>query len=817
MSKFKTQSKQNANLNPNQLSLLSFFKKDEEINKIPSLTKNYNIDEKNNSDFLSTDLTLSDNNILGRISLKSNPNKNLLIKNQFEREYINLNFYGQMYFPKEEISFRQYQFDIVKSCLFQNTLVCLPTGLGKTFIASVVMYNFHLWFKGKIFFLAPTRPLINQQKHSFIKIFPGIDAVEITGKQSISSRINSYSTTKIFFMTPQTLENDIKNGIFQDVDKISLLIFDEAHKTTGNYSYSNICKEIEMNQVKCRMIGLSASPGTNLEAIQIVINNLKITSIELRTENDEELKKYIFNKRIQIAEIEEQENQICHKRLIDKIINSRLEVMKKFSICDKKISVNYINMIFLLKCQDKFKQDRILFEEEYGRSMVSEIYDNFSLLFSLVNAKKLLNTHGIESFKSAIYNIETGNCKKKVKSNTYNSSSVKKQNISKARENLLKSEDFLDLKESLLIRQEIKSKEKREQLHPKLKKLNEIIKSNLVSLKSSSKAIIFTQFKDSAKEIYNNLESIFQNEIKCSVFHGQDKNFSQKDQLNIMKCFREGQIRILIATSVAEEGLDIGEVDLIICYDIASSSPIRMIQRFGRTGRKRDGVVIILAAKGEEKNKYFQCLQKLKSVNKELKVLCNGINNNNKLKLYNGEKNLYIPYEMIEKVEYFEINDEVIDNADDFLSEIDDENDEDDSMKDVIENDFNNPNPKTGNKIQIEIDDFSNFEEDNDNISKENKFNIINTNSFQTESKNQKKKLLNFSLFKSSNKLIVSQQEQINKDQPPNFISDDELIKFFELSQNESNLNEISENPEKRSLKRLCSDGNENIKMFKKN
>ena len=60
-------------------------------------------------------------------------------------------------------AFRTYQFQIVRSALFENTLVTLPTGLGKTFIASTVMFNFHRWFtNGQIFFVAPTKPLINQ-------------------------------------------------------------------------------------------------------------------------------------------------------------------------------------------------------------------------------------------------------------------------------------------------------------------------------------------------------------------------------------------------------------------------------------------------------------------------------------------------------------------------------------------------------------------------------------------------------------------------------------------------------------------------------
>lgn len=59
---------------------------------------------------------------------------------------------------------RDYQFSISRTALFRNTLVCLPTGLGKTFIAAVVMFNFYRWFPdGKVVFLAPTKPLVAQQ------------------------------------------------------------------------------------------------------------------------------------------------------------------------------------------------------------------------------------------------------------------------------------------------------------------------------------------------------------------------------------------------------------------------------------------------------------------------------------------------------------------------------------------------------------------------------------------------------------------------------------------------------------------------------
>lgn len=81
---------------------------------------------------------------------------------------------------------REYQLKISEAALFQNTLVCLPTGLGKTFIASVVMYNFYRWYpSGKIVFMAPTKPLVAQQIEACYKVMgiPQAHMAELTGKK----------------------------------------------------------------------------------------------------------------------------------------------------------------------------------------------------------------------------------------------------------------------------------------------------------------------------------------------------------------------------------------------------------------------------------------------------------------------------------------------------------------------------------------------------------------------------------------------------------------------------------------------------------
>lgn len=102
--------------------------------------------------------------------------------------------------------------------------------------------------------------------------------------------------------------------------------------------------------------------------------------------------------------------------------------------------------------------------------------------------------------------------------------------------------------------------------------------------------------------------------VKPIPFVGQSKGkdgngLRQKDQIALLDRFRGGEVNVLVATSIGEEGLDIGEVDLVVCYDVQASF-IKSTQRTGRTGRKRDGRVVTLAMEGTETNNYHKSAEK---------------------------------------------------------------------------------------------------------------------------------------------------------------------------------------------------------------
>ncbi len=131
--------------------------------------------------------------------------------------------------------------------------------------------------------------------------------------------------------------------------------------------------------------------------------------------------------------------------------------------------------------------------------------------------------------------------------------------------------------------------------HPKLSVLKKLIQNEV---RDNIKIIIFNNYRDTAVKIVEELNKI--NNVKANIFVGQankkDTGMSQKEQKEMLDQFRNGDFNILVATSVAEEGLDIPKVDLVIFYEPIPSA-IRSIQRRGRTGRQEKGRVVVLMTK----------------------------------------------------------------------------------------------------------------------------------------------------------------------------------------------------------------------------
>jgi superfamily II DNA or RNA helicase len=173
---------------------------------------------------------------------------------------------GAIWIYPTNFPIREYQLHIVEQCLFKNTMVVLPTGMGKTFIAAVVMFNFYRWYpSGKVIFMAPTRPLVLQQAQACFKIMgiPKDDVIQMTGQMQPNDRKIKWSTKRVFFLTPQVLSNDIEKGNVS-IENFKCIVIDEAHKALGDYAFCKVIESVKSVAKNFRVVALTATPGSDL-------------------------------------------------------------------------------------------------------------------------------------------------------------------------------------------------------------------------------------------------------------------------------------------------------------------------------------------------------------------------------------------------------------------------------------------------------------------------------------------------------------------------------------------------------------------------
>jgi superfamily II DNA/RNA helicase len=162
--------------------------------------------------------------------------------------------------------------------------------------------------------------------------------------------------------------------------------------------------------------------------------------------------------------------------------------------------------------------------------------------------------------------------------------------------------------------------------HPKMEYLQNVVAAHFTGEEEQgrledTRIMVFCQFRECVIEIVDILNE--QSGINATAFVGQssdtkgNKGLRQKDQERIVQEFKEGKFNVLVATSIGEEGLDIGEVDLIVCYEAVKNS-VRMLQRVGRTGRKRNGRIVVLMSEGPEENNWQQSKDNHKTIQDEL-------------------------------------------------------------------------------------------------------------------------------------------------------------------------------------------------------
>lgn len=472
---------------------------------------------------------------------------------------------------KDTIERRKYQENIIASCSNKNSLVVLPTGIGKTIIAiGIAAHNLKKYKDKKALIMAPTKPLVEQHLKSFsILMDPKTDDIGyfeiLTGKVSPKKREDIYKKSRIIFATPQVIENDIiKNTI--DLSEFSVIVFDEAHRTSGDYAYTFIAKRYMESKAKYKLIlGLTASPGGTKEKIGAICGNLYCENVEIRDETDWDVKPYIKETKIEWIKIP---------------FPDEFKKISKFLETAKTRKIKYLISIHILKDTQPSKRELLELSGKL-RGLATQKQDpifyraisDVAACIKLNHAIELIQTQGLQQLETYIEKLKKDNTKASM---------------------TLLSDD--DVKQASILTAYLASKDTK---HPKLIKAKEFAKK---SVKDNKKAIIFAHYINTVDLIIDELKD--EKELRPVKFIGQKKGNTQKKQKETLDRFRDGTYNILVATSVAEEGLDIPNVDTVIFYEPIPSE-IRTIQRRGRTGREKDGKVYMLVTKGTIDEAYY--------------------------------------------------------------------------------------------------------------------------------------------------------------------------------------------------------------------
>ena len=458
-------------------------------------------------------------------------------------------FIEKKYVKKNSIEKRDYQINLANQAIKENCIVVLPTGLGKTAIALHAISEFLAKGTGGILFLAPTRVLVNQH-YKFLKNNLTLDDISlITGEDAIPKRTKLWNNS-IVCATAEIARNDLNRKIVS-TEQFNLVVFDEVHRTVGDYAYSGIAEWFEDSTA--RLIGMTATLPSEKEKATEILTKLRISSVAERTENSPDVKPYTQETNTEWINVELPPELKEIQKLLKLALDERYDALRKNGI---KLAEQQSLSALLRIRQFVLNQNR-----RSAKPLFTAIRIHYAL--------NMLEAHGVTPFLKF---CERAKAKKGV--------GVKE--LFEVDPNFTRAIHLANEAQSHGIE------------HSKIPKLKEIIES------VPGKALIFTSYRDSVDLIHSKLTELG---ISAGILIGKAGNSGLK-QIETVQNFRDGVFRVLIATRVGEEGLDIAEVNQVIFYDNVPSS-VRYIQRRGRTGRKDTGKLVVLIAKNTIDETYY--------------------------------------------------------------------------------------------------------------------------------------------------------------------------------------------------------------------
>ena len=449
---------------------------------------------------------------------------------------------------------RDYQLRLAETAAADHALVCLPTGLGKTAVSLLVTAERLAEAGGTSLLLAPTKPLVQQHAAFYREALevPDDEVVVFTGDVRPDDRADLWDEARVVCATPQVVENDLV-GNRVSLSNVTHCTFDECHRATGEYAYNYIADRYHADADEPLVTGMSASPGGDKEEILRVCDNLGLADVAVMTEDDADVEAHTHHTAVEWEHVELPETVLEIRDALDDVIADRLESLRELGVTnstDPTLSQSQLNAI-RAKLQELI--DNGDSDGYSGMSAHAEI-------MKLRRAVELVETQSVESLRRYFE-------RQRDAANSSSASKASQRFVSEPRvtEAMRRAESFEDL-------------------HPKFRRAR-ILLAQTLGVEGGERVIVFTESRDTAETLTDFLGEHF--ETRRFVGQGDREGsdgMTQTEQKETLESFRNGEFEVLVSTSVAEEGLDVPDVDLVLFYEPVPKG-IRSIQRKGRTGR----------------------------------------------------------------------------------------------------------------------------------------------------------------------------------------------------------------------------------------
>jgi ERCC4-related helicase len=469
---------------------------------------------------------------------------------------------------------REYQHDIAQAAVAHNTLVVLPTGLGKTAIALRVIAEYLRREPTRsVLFLAPTRPLVVQHAESVRRSLFAPEPIVLTGAIPPERRGDLVHPPQVVVATPQVIANDLEARAFP-LDAFSLIVFDEAHRAVGDYPYVAIGRA-NRDGPGARVLAMTASPGGSEGRIRDVWNNLGIERFEYRTEASGDVSPYIHGIDVTPVAVPLPAEVEFLRTQLRAILQRQIENLRQLDYLVPGVEAG---RRALLEVGAGLRRQVATARRtgDPGDARLWQAVTAQAVAMKASHALELAESQGVEALRAFLAR-QVPSAGKRMSPST---------------------RAFLGAPEMEAVRHALASTSLE---HPKVARAIGLIADELRG-HPQARVIVFSQYRDTVDLLVAELRKLADPAVRPERFvgqasHGDDPGLSQKEQVALLERFKAGEVNVLAATSVAEEGLDIPATDLVVFYE-PIPDVIRTIQRRGRTGRARAGRAVVLVAEG---------------------------------------------------------------------------------------------------------------------------------------------------------------------------------------------------------------------------